>query len=184
MVYYIGLDQSLASSGWAIAQVSDTGEVHFIDNGVFFTSPRDMTMRRLSQIYQFVHEKVIEFKPEFLFTEMVYNHALLTKVETVIHLIAEQNKIRFCIIPSAKDTAISWRNVLGIGSEGKKKNKVLAQAYLKEKFGLDIKTSHEAEAICITLTGLVNLKVINKDLDKVTFNLSSANDHSNKKKAA
>lgn len=179
MEYYIGFDQALSTSGWAIAQVYQD-EVHFIESGVFETTTKDLLIARLSKIYAFVEKLLKQKHPLYIFTEHVYNHVKLTQVETVIHLAAYQSGVKFCIIPSAKDMAISWRNVLEINSENNSRKKILAQEFLKAKFGLDISTSHEAEAICITITGLINLKVIN-DLSRIKFKTDA---HSNSQTAA
>jgi Holliday junction resolvasome RuvABC endonuclease subunit len=168
MRYYIGFDQALANTGWAVGVVNDIRlketkpQVTVVESGVFTTVPSDLNVERLAQIYTFVSKLLEEYNPEFIFTEAVFqqrtkNNDDLLKVEAVLHLAAYQHGCRFCIIPSSGSTNGSWRTILGIG-----KGKQTAQAFIKEVWDRQLKTSHEAEAICLFLTGLIKLEVLDK----------------------
>lgn len=141
----------------------DNNQLTLETYGLLQTAAKLPLTERLAMVYNHVTQLIEIHKPEMLFTEEVFlkgnKGALkLIQVETVIHLCAYQHYTPIKIVRSAKHIKESWRHKLRL--EG---TKTAAQDFIRDNWNREIKTSHEAEALCILFTGLINQQILSPD---------------------
>ena len=148
---YLSLDQSLASTGWAVFKDSE-----LVDFGVFQvpkTKPMDV---RLMQIQKEVSELYARFEFDEVFFEdiqmqagnaLTYKH--LAYVQAALMLWCGNMDIDYDILAPSH-----WRKVLG-GSFGRKRveQKQHAINLVKDWYDTEV-SSDEADAICLGRAGI------------------------------
>jgi len=155
---YIGLDQSLANTGWSIARVSNN-RVHIIKHGVFKTTPLMNEQERLSYIEDRTRELILKYNPSKCFTEGVFldrrkphQGKVLVKVQTTIHNLLHNNNVDFEVISSK-----TWRKRLNIHRSKEGKSGTTSNLLVR---GI---TEHSADSIAILLVGLLEEETVGKD---------------------
>ena len=73
----LGIDPGLATTGWAVVDFNDKGEIEVIDFGAIITEKDVELNDRLKDIYNDMHELLKNFKPEIcgIETLLFYNNA-------------------------------------------------------------------------------------------------------------
>ena len=155
---YLSLDQSLASTGWAVFTDSE-----LVDFGVFQvpkTKPMDV---RLMQIQKEVSDLYARFEFEEVFFEdiqmqagnaLTYKH--LAYVQAALMLWCGNMDIDYDILAPSH-----WRKVLG-GSFGRKRAEHAIEL-VKDWYDREV-TTDEADAICLGRAG-----ILEKNSHKVAF---------------
>jgi hypothetical protein len=165
--YYLGLDQSLANTGWSVIQL-DKGSASICEYGCFVTKPDKLLINRLLNIQDFILSVTNKYTIKLVFMEKVFaarggmfNSSTLARVESAIQLHLVRNNIKFTIVESTKSTtSVSWRKEFDLPT-GKKASK----DYLHRIYP-DLKVNeHEADSMLIAAAGF------GYSLDKNPYNV-------------
>lgn len=166
--YYIGFDQALSNTGWAIGYLDSSNELSITDFGVYELKKKKKgkvysEQERLLLIEDKVKELIWSYKPNMCFTESVFleksnpnRGKVLIKVEATIHNILANNAIEYEIVNSSSKTKNSWRYQLDIPRKDRGKNESVRRLKLSNL------REHSADAVAIMLTGLINQGLVDK----------------------
>lgn len=156
-MYFIGLDQALANTGWCVMELNKRRKkkkVSLIKHGLLKTSPREARVDRIIKIVELTNNLCQEYKPEKVFIEEVFCQSNrghfwkhLVAVESCLELELTKNKQAFSSISAKLKAENSWRRVLNIS----KRDKSLSKSTINAKK----LSEHEADAICICLGGIL-----------------------------
>lgn len=151
---FLGLDQSLSNTGWAVAQIS--GDAVCIEAyGTLRTKSTSELYARLGAIKAFTKSLIDSYQPEMVFTERVFiNPAIntscinLIRVETVLHQLLVELGFPYIVMPSIARQSDSWRYPFALSSEKKDSANLFGKK-------LPALTEHSADAVGIVLGGLL-----------------------------
>lgn len=175
-IFILGLDQSLANTGWSIfclkpdaLPLSLNKRIDLIKVGTIKTKPDEPLIRRLSSIEEGVDNLIKEYRPDYVFLEVVFinkrspgDFLNLIRVETTLLNYLHRNLIKTDSIDSLSKREHSWRKLFGItsGDKAESKRLVLGMNFLTPTPKLN---NHNADACLIALTGLVKQNYLTKE---------------------
>jgi len=166
--FYIGFDQALSNTGWAVGYLDSSNHLEVFDFGVYELKKRKNgkvydEQERLIMIQDKAEELVSIYKPNMCFTESVFlqrsnpnKGKVLVKVEATIHNVLTNNSIEFRVVNSSTKTKNSWRSQLDIPRKDKGKNESVRRLKIPNL------KEHSADAVAIMLTGLINEGLVDK----------------------
>lgn len=171
MTTFLGFDQSLRHSGWALISLED-GAVSALEFGTIHTK-RPSTVERnevdwfsLMLFAQEVSTLLERTRPSFVFTESVFQRtngtrplALdLVRIETLLHFTLLQHNCPFKKIPSTCNWNNSWRKLFKLES-----GKASSKEVLLTKGDFSKLSEHECDAFLILLTGLHQEQLLSQE---------------------
>lgn len=161
-MYFIGLDQALANTGWAVISLVENNKSELIAYGTFKTNPKQSKVRRLDSLISFCSSLICKYSPCTLYLEEVFTAGRLAhfwkdlvSVESCLRLFLYQNNLEYDIMSPHLKASNSWRSYLEIKKSDKKSTKELLESTKISE--------HEADAICIALAGLIHTKRVSID---------------------
>lgn len=162
-MFFIALDQSLANTGFCIAELNSS-VLTFPDYGVVKTPPNIPEIQRLASIELAVLNLIKKYKPTLIYTEEVFLSKqsvsfgrVLIKVETTLHNMFYKENVNYKVI-SAGNKSDSWRKILDCNKKREGKKATSNRLKINDKI-----VEHTADSIAIMLTGLYIDKYINKE---------------------
>lgn len=158
MSKYIGLDQALQTTGWAVYDDNTP-----LDFGHFTIPAHEHIGQRLGQFWKELNSLYEHYEFEYLFYEDIQRQQ---NVETYKKLAYVQAAILlWCFFNDVKCTALSpsqWRHILkekfGVSfGKVRAEQKAAAKSFVKNKFHIEA-SEDECDAICLTLAGIQEKK--------------------------
>lgn len=152
----LGIDPGLANTGWSLVSRSEHGLFDVAASGCIHTDKMDTESERLHQIYQEISDLLVKYLPTTLIVENVYfnrNTISCLSTSAVAGVCMVAGEVAGVAVESVSPQQAK-KAVTGRG----KASKESVIASVAKLTGLKVKATHEADAIAIAITGLMQMK--------------------------